>query len=297
MIPADFTPNSLRTLRVLLEECNLTRAANRLRVTPSAVSRILGRLRIAFDDPLLVRTSSGLTLTDGARAIQPHLTMVLDELERLLQPAATNPLKFLGTVKVGISRYAVGLEMERVLPILMKEAPGVSFRLCHLSAENLEELEAGGLDLAVSVAKSSSTALYRTSLKSGVWVCVMRSGHPLAVSMTVEGYTAAQHLTMSHAEDGRDPIDQILDGFGARREIAVSTLGPSSAAIILAHSDLVLTLPCWVAQPLLARAPLIIADLPGLFPPAESSLYWHARVNQAPLVIWLRRRLLEVLRD
>jgi DNA-binding transcriptional LysR family regulator len=121
-------------------------------------------------------------------------------------------------------------------------------------------------------------------------------GSGRAISTTIEGYTAAQHLTVTHAEDGRDPIDQVLDGFGARREITVSTLGSSSVATILAHSDLVLTLPRWVAEPLLARA-LIIADLPGLFPPAETTLYWHARVNQAPLLIWLRRRLLEILRD
>jgi DNA-binding transcriptional LysR family regulator len=296
MTPDDFTPASLRTLRVLLEERNLTRAANRLRVTPSAVSRILGRLRTAFDDPLLVRTSSGLALTDGARAIQPHLATVLDELERLIQPAATDPLKFLGTVKVGISRYAGGLEIERALPVLMKEAPGVSFRLRHLSAENLEEIETGGLDLAISLAKSSSPNLYRASVKTDRWVCMMRSGHPLAKSMTIEGYAAAQHLALTHAEDGRGPIDEVLDGFGARREITVSTLGSSSVAIILAQSDLVLTLPCWVAEPL-ARPPLIIADLPGFFPPVESTLYWHARVNHAPLLIWLRRRLMEVLRD
>ncbi|MBV8183766.1 MAG: LysR family transcriptional regulator, partial [Hyphomicrobiales bacterium] len=219
MTPDDFTPASLRTLRVLLEERNLTRTANRLRVTPSAVSRILGRLRMAFDDPLLVRTPSGLALTDGARAIQPHLATVLDELERLIQPAATDPLRFLGTAKVGISGYAGGLEIERALPVLMKEAPGVSFRLRHLPAENLEEIETGGLDLAISLAKSSSPNLYRASVKTDRWVCMMRSGHPLAKSMTIEEYAAAQHLALTHAEDGRGPIEEVLDGFGARREI------------------------------------------------------------------------------
>jgi DNA-binding transcriptional LysR family regulator len=298
MIPRDLTPSALRALRVLLEECNISRAADRLNLTPSAVSRILARLRLALNDPLLVRTSAGFELTEGARAIRPHLVRVLDEFERLFQPVGEDPRHFRGTVKIGISRYAAGLDLELALPVLMKDAPEVEFRLHHLPAENLDKLETGAIDLAISLARSESTNLYAAALNAGEWVCLTRVDHPIACTgqMTIETYLAARHLTMRRAGEESGPVDEALDSLNKRRRVALSTLGHLSAAMILAESDLVMTVPRWVAESLLRVAPLTISAAPTLLPPVKSTLFWHARVHHAPLFIWLRRRLLEVLR-
>lgn len=294
-ISRDVTPTALRVLKVLLEECNLTRAARRLNLTPSGVSRILARLRIVFNDPLLVHAGSGFRPTGYARALDPHLAAVLGEFERLLQPVATHPSEFRRSVRLGISPYAANLEIERAVLGIMQEAPGIVFRLHHLPGESLDALETGALDLAVSLARSEASTLYATSLDAGAWVCVMRPGHPLAQSMTAADYFEARHLTMIHAGAAYEPVDEALgDG---RRRIAWWSLSQASAAMVLADSDLLLTVPRWVAEPLLRMAPLVAVPVPAVsLPPARSSLFWHARVHNAPLFKWVRRRLLDILR-
>ena len=80
--------NLLTHLDVLLREKNVTRAAEQLGVTQPAMSNILRRLRVLFNDPLLIRSSEGMTATERALELQPHLREVLGDLSQILEPRA-----------------------------------------------------------------------------------------------------------------------------------------------------------------------------------------------------------------
>src|SRR5215469_13969508 len=131
-IPSDLTANALRTLGILLEERHVARAADRLNLTPAAVSRILARLRRVFDDPLLVRTRAGFELTARAHALKPHLELVFTRLEELMRSDDVTPRQFEGTVTIGMSLHAQSSKFEHALLALMREAPRLTFQIVHL---------------------------------------------------------------------------------------------------------------------------------------------------------------------
>ncbi len=88
---AEIDLNLLYVLQVLIEELNVTKAAQRLNVSQPAVSRSLSRLRSSFNDPLFIRTSYGLSATARTESIAPYLVDILKGLESLIQPPQFNP--------------------------------------------------------------------------------------------------------------------------------------------------------------------------------------------------------------
>jgi DNA-binding transcriptional LysR family regulator len=198
---------ALRTLGVLLRERSVIRAATLLNVTPQAVSQTLARLREVFDDPLLVRAATGYEPTARAVALRPMLETTLTAMRRILQSDEADPRSFRGTVNLGVAKYAIGARFERALPRLLREAPGIAFRMHHLPAAGLEQVETGEVDVAISLAKSKSANVYRALLERGRWLCVMRRDHPLACASGLDAYLSAQHLVILEAQDGYDAVD------------------------------------------------------------------------------------------
>ncbi|EGH71415.1 LysR family transcriptional regulator [Pseudomonas syringae] len=78
--------NLLKSLDALLDERNVTRAAERLALTQPAVSGMLTRLRESFDDPLFVRAQRGTVPTTRALALAEPIKRLLNDIEGLLQP-------------------------------------------------------------------------------------------------------------------------------------------------------------------------------------------------------------------
>ena len=79
--------NLLVTLDVLLAEGNVARAAQRLRLSPSAMSRALARLRETTGDPLLVRAGRGLVPTPRALELRDQVSQLVQDTEAVLRPA------------------------------------------------------------------------------------------------------------------------------------------------------------------------------------------------------------------
>src|SRR5437588_9682381 len=81
--------NLLVTLDVLLAEGSVARAAERLRLSPSAMSRALARLRVATGDPLLVRAGRGLVPTPRAQELRDRVARLVEDAGAVLRPAET----------------------------------------------------------------------------------------------------------------------------------------------------------------------------------------------------------------
>ncbi|HUK11196.1 MAG TPA: LysR family transcriptional regulator [Stellaceae bacterium] len=294
--PGNLNFGQLRALSILLEERNLVRAAVRLNVTHQAVSQTLARFRRLFDDELLVRNSSGYVTTARAVALLPHLQKTLAALGRILQPSDSAPESFRGSIHFGVSKYSVNADFERVLPLLVGEAPRTEFRMHHVAPASLEQLESAEVDFIISPAQSESANLYRLGLHRGRWVCVTRRDHPLLRRVDLNTYLSARHLLVAPLRDGYDPVDRALTVLGKARQIALSTVTHALAAAVIAASDLVLTVPDWMVDWVARTAALAASDPLDFLPHVENSLFWHARVQHSPPHIWVRRRLAEILR-
>lgn len=287
--------NQLVTLDALLSEGSVTRAAKRLQLSPSAMSRALGRLRDAMGDPLLVRAGRGLVPTPRALALREPAHRLLQDLEAMLRPDESIDLARLE--RTFTLRTSDGF-VENFGPALMarvaREAPGVRFHFLQKPDKDSAPLRDGRVDLETGVVESALGPEVRTqALFHDRLVGVVRQGHPLTEGgLTAARYRAAQHVMVSRsgAEDGA--VDQPFLTVELKRRAATIVSGFSAALSLARLSDLVATVPARHTANL--RTDLHSFDLPGPTRDFAVSMLWHPRMDSDPAHRWLRGCLRDV---
>ncbi|MCV6627227.1 MAG: LysR family transcriptional regulator, partial [Cellvibrionaceae bacterium] len=141
--------NLLVALQVLLEERNVSRAADRLFITQSAMSKTLGRLRELFDDPLFTRSSHGMVPTPKALELQPLLQKALGQVQALTTGSEFEPAAFEGEISIAVAEYVGVVLLPALMQILQAEAPLLRVRTLSRVERQLDELTDGGLDFAI----------------------------------------------------------------------------------------------------------------------------------------------------
>lgn len=287
--------NLLVTLEVLLAEGSVARAAKRLRLSPSAMSRALARLRETTGDPLLVRAGRQLVPTPRALELRERVARLVQEVEEALRPVEKLDLKKL--VRTFTVRTREGF-VENFGPELIariaEEAPGV--RLCFVPKPDRESvlLRDGRVDLEMGIVSPAIGPEIRAqNLFHDRFIGVVRPGHPLANDeMTSAGYTEGRHIFVSRRGLDRGPMDDALEAVGLERKI-VAIVGSFSEALALARSsDLIATVPERFTGNL--RDGLHSFLLPFPVPEIAICLLWHPRHDADPAHRWLRTRVREV---
>lgn len=292
MSPPDF--NLLPTLDALLAEGSVARAARRLRLSPSAMSRALARLREATGDPLLVRAGRGLVPTPRALELRERVSRIVQDAEAVLRPAETLNLKQL--VRTFTLRTREGF-VENVGAALIarvgEEAPGV--RLCFVQKQNKEStsLRDGSVDLDTGVVGEATSPEVRTrALFRDRFIGVVRTGHALSKGkITPPRYAAGRHIAVSRRVLDKGPIDAALNALGLEREIVTIVESFSSALALAQASDLIASVPERHTGNL--RAGMHSFPLPFSMPEITISMLWHPRMDADPAHRWLRGVVLE----
>jgi DNA-binding transcriptional LysR family regulator len=281
--------NLLITLDAVLAEGSVARAAQRLHLSPSAMSRALARLRKTTGDPLLVRAGRGLVPTPRALELRERVSQLVQEAEVVLRPAKKINLQQL--VRTFTLRTREGF-VENFGPDLIarvgEEAPGV--RLCFVQKSNKEStlLRDGGVDLEVGVVgKTIGPEVLANTLFKDRFIGVVRMGHALSRGkVNPARYVKGRHIGVSRRGLEKGPIDEALQPLGLEREI-VTVVGAFSTALALARaSDLIASVP--ERQTGNLRAGLYSFPLPVVVPEITVSLLWHPRQNADPAHRWLR---------
>lgn len=287
--------NLLVTLDVLLTEGSVARAARRLRLSPSAMSRALARLRAATGDPLLVRAGRSLVPTPRALELRESVGQLVQDGEAALRPAGKLNLREL--VRTFTLRSSDGFA-ENFGPALLArisaEAPGVRLRLVQKADKDSGPLRDGSVDLETGVVtKTMGPELRTQALFRDRFVGVVREGHPLcAEKITPENYARGRHISVSRRGAGRGPIDAALESLGLEREIVVIVGGFSTALALARGSDLIANVPERHTGNL--RAGLFSFPLPVATPEITISLLWHPRLDADPAHRWLRGHVREI---
>jgi len=289
--------NLLVTLDVLLTEGSVARAARRLRLSPSAMSRALARLRETTGDPLLVRAGRGLVPTPRAVELRERASQLVQDAEAVLRPAEKPDLKQL--VRTFTLRTSEGF-VENFGPEIIARvgagAPGV--RLCFVQKPNKEStsLRDGIVDLETGVVGDTMSPEVRArALFRDRFIGVVRMGHALSKGkVTPARYVKAGHISVSRRGLERGPIDEALKLFGVEREIVVIVGGFSTALALARASDLIASVPERHTGRL--RAGMHSFPLPVSTPEITLSLLWHPRLDADPAHRWLRGLVLDTCR-
>ncbi len=286
--------NLLVTLDVLLAEGSVARAAKRLRLSPSAMSRALARLRETTGDPLLVRAGRGLVPTPRAVELRERVGQLVQDAVSVLRPAAKLDLQQL--VRTFTLRTSDGF-VENFGPGLIarvaEDAPGVRLRFVQKTDKDSASLRDGTVDLETGVVGLATGPEVRTQgLFRDRFIGVVRMGHALAGGeITPSRYAAGRHVCVSRRGVAKGPIDEALIAFGLEREI-VTIVGGFATAVALARvSDLIASVPERHTGNL--RAGMHSFPLPFSTPEFTVALLWHPRLEADQAHRWLR----ECVRD
>ena len=289
--------NLLVTLDVLLAEGSVARAAKRLRLSPSAMSRALARLRATTGDPLLVRAGRGLVPTPRAIELRERVGLLVEDAQAVLRPRETLDLEQL--VRTFTLRTSDGFA-ENFGPALIarlgKEAPGVRLHFVQKPDKDNAPLREGAVDLETGVVgKATGPEVRAQALFRDRFIGVVRTGHPLSQgAITPARYAAGKHVLVSRRGLDKGPIDidEALKPFGLEREIVTIVGGFSTALALARGSDLVAGVPERHTGNL--RAGMFSFPLPVAVPEIAVSLLWHPRLDADPAHRWLRGCVREV---
>ena len=287
--------NLIVALDVLLEEGSATRAADRLGVTQSAVSRMLGRLRTAFRDPLFVRTARGLTPTRRALALSAPLRQAVRELERLvLEAPGFDPSVARRGFRIAAVDYAQVVLIAPLLARLASEAPQLDVEVRQPTAESERDLESGALDLLLMPRQPSGPGVVWTALHEAEYTCVVWQEHPVR-RLDARAFAAMAHVLVTPRErPGGGAVDVALEEHGLARRVAVRVPTFLMVPYLLVGTDRIATVPTRIATELASRHPLRILPPPVEVAPFTLCQAWHEIHRHDPAHRWLREQVARV---
>lgn len=309
MKPPNFRTLDLNLLRVfdeVMAERSLTRAARNLSLTQPAVSNALRRLRDTLGDELVQRSGQAMAPTPRALAIWPSVREALQQLQESLAPSEFVPASANTTFVLAMADATAAELIPGLVDTLELEAPGVSVRVVPLTTRDPRRLlDEESCDLAIGyfpsvLADISSQAqsgeampFNHLRLYDGEYVCVMRTGHPLATGpLTLNRFCAARHMLVSFSGRPYGFIDESLASLGRKRKVVLTVNQFFTAGRVVAHSNLLTVLPRHFVRVTGIAEQLVLRPLPFDVSPVHVDAVWHRRAQQHSGHVWLRHALL-----
>jgi len=288
--------NLLVALDALLVERSVTRAARRVGLTQPAMSHALGRLRALLDDAILVRSKSGMLPTARARALEEPIRRALREIEEALRAGPVfDPRTAERTFAIATSDYGELVVLPPLLERLAREAPRIDLRIHAVPEDWATALEENVYDLVVIPnAGDTPAGIVRQKLFDETFVCVLRKGHPALRRFDLDTFVALPHVLIAPRGRLGGMVDEALAARGLGRRIALTVPHFLVAPLVIASSDLVLTLAERVARTFASMAPLDVRAPPIAVRGFAMYQAWHERRRGDPAHAWLRNLVAEV---
>lgn len=275
---------------------SVSQAAENLEVSQSAVSMTLAKLRKHFNDPLFVRTSTGMEPTPHAR----ELINLLGEAENLLQTALGHHVVFEPATSNRVFHLqSTDIAQVTLLPHLMRRlhevAPCVRVNLERISGNTSKLLESGTLDLAVGFIPFMGAGFCQQRLFKEKFVCAVRVDHPrIGNALSMGQFENELHLAISTSGTGHGVVERTIESKKIRRNVALTVPSFLGISSIIASCDYLAILPEQLGRHLARAGSIKILPLP--FPMASYHIvqHWHERYSHDPASKWLRGIMAEL---
>jgi len=300
----DIDLNLLKALDALLAERSVTRAAHRLGLSVSAMSRSLTRLRSVTHDPLLVQAGRHLTLTPYAQELSERVSEITRDAYALLQPAQKhfNLARLERTFKLRANELFIDLTAHALVAEIQKHAPRVRLSFVGKFDKNAQPLRDGMIDLEIGVLGTDAPEMKTRTLFHDRFVGICANNHPLLQKpgITAERYASYQHVVVSRKNNLYGPVDSALAQQGLKRQISMVVPGFANAINIVRQSDLIglvtlSSLGCVFVDR--EHSGLTCFELPVVTPAIKISAIWHPRQHDSPEHRWLRETVFSVFQQ
>lgn len=292
--------NLLVAFQVLIQEKNVTRAAERLFVTQPAMSKTLNRLRNLIDDELFIRSSHGLIPTPKTLELEKPVDKILGELTDLMVTNTEfDPIHSSATISVATLGASSSVGMPYFLDRLRHEAPKLLLISQNIDQRWEERLQSGNLDFAIVAKTKFSDDLVTHKLMDIRPVIYMRKDHPLAKedNITIEQRKEFQHMAMyfPNFESTRDDMKKLFSSFGILSKVPFLTTNLIMCLEALIRTDMLLIASDRLRESSLVRDNFVQKKLVGLIDLKIDalSLVQHVRTQNSPLHQWLTNLIVE----
>ena len=303
--------NLLVALQVLLEERNVTRAAERLDVSQPALSKTLHKLRETFDDELFTRTAHGLIPTPRAELLGRGLPEALERLDEIMQPEAFNPESFEGTFRLAMPAMFTEVLLPRLMETLAVQAPKVRIISGDVGVNFQEKLKLAEIDFAIAIVEKTDTDVHAEPLRTIRSRCYMRQGHPLLDrKITLTEFLAYPHVRLyvpGLSRENLGLVDDVLAERGLYRNVVLETSQFAPAVGVLANTDCILIANAGLANSPAAKCDISVQPIPDelarLFAGHSGAnrtrlaLVRHTRTSNSEPHQWLRRLIVSLMEE
>jgi DNA-binding transcriptional LysR family regulator len=294
--------NLLVYLDVLLRERNVTRAADQLGLSQPAMSNGLRRLRDLFDDPLLVRTSDGMTPTERAEELRPVVRGLLATVDKAVQPRTDFDAKSARRVfRIMASDYAESTLMPRILLKLRESAPGITLDIMTPSDVSFQDVEQGKVDMAINRFDALPQSFHQKVIWQDGFSCLVSAKNAVLWDFSLDSYLQAQHVWVSKTGMGVgvgvNPddvqrlgwVDEALNRQGKKRRITMFTRHYQAAMLLAEQTDLIVTLPSKAAVLQRNNPRVVVKPPPFEIPPIDLKMAWSPLLHNDPAHRWMRQ--------
>lgn len=298
---ANMDLNLLRVFQAIAEEQSLTLAGERLHLSQPAVSYALRRLRMIFNDPLFIRTKTGMQPTPSALELAKPISRALQAVQDALSYAEQfEPARTTRAFSLSMTDAAEMAFLPPLCEYMREHAPLARIHVEQVPKETIEDaLRTGQLDFAVGNLPVLKSATRHTLLFSETYVCLTRGreGLPAGNALSVDEFMALSHVQVQSAESSHAQLDDIFRAHGLARTIALDIPHFSVLPSILARSDLAVTVPMGIARLFNASGQFAAYELPVAMPEVEVTLHWHADFEGDTGNRWMREAITDLLQD
>jgi DNA-binding transcriptional LysR family regulator len=284
--------NLIVAFDVLLDECNVTRAARRLGMSQPALSSALNRLRDLFQDPLFTRVQRGLVPTERALALGRPVKHILRETVELIRPPVFDPASARREFRLATTDYMFVTLVVPLLNHVQRHAPGLTLSVRSLELSDMPaRLARGELDIGITIPEFADDDLRSRHLYTERYVGAVRQHHPLLEQeLTVDAFCSYPHtLIVPTGGAARGPVDDALAAIGARRTIGISLPGFLGLPYALRDTDLIAIGPERLFGQM--TGDLALFEVPLAIPKFDVIAVWHPRSQNDPGHRWVREKL------
>jgi DNA-binding transcriptional LysR family regulator len=301
--------NLLVALQILLEERNVTRAAERLSVSQPALSKTLQKLRDSFEDELFTRTAHGLVPTPRAEELSSELPALLETVERVLGSEGFDPDTFVGSFKLLLPPILSEALLPGLMASLSSIAPNIQIITAEVAPNYQEQLKKGEADFAAFVALETERDILAEPIATLAPRCYMGVDHPLAKKeMGLADFLAYPHVRLylpGLTRENTSMVDDVLGQYGVHRNIVLETTQFAAAVGVLSRTDALLVANAGFEAGGLYRERILGHEIPAELQRmirnthstnrGKMSLMRHTRTSRSAPHQWMRVLLMKHL--
>ncbi|MFV3371986.1 LysR family transcriptional regulator [Pseudomonas sp. NY15435] len=286
--------NLLVALDVLLEEQNITRAAERLHMTQSATSGVLGRLRKYFEDDLLVQVGRTMQPTPYALELaKPVREVLLTIRSSITAKPVFDPTTSKRHFRLIASDYLISVLFSQVIQRIHQEAPGITFEMHPPGEQAVEMTLRGEVDLMFVPERYVIEGHPSQLLFEEEHVCVVWKGNTsVGDTLTLEQYMEMGHISVAFGRSRQLSIeDWFMSQYGFKRRLEVITNDFNTLPQLLVGTHRVATMHRRLAELYARYLPLRIIPPPVKIPVMREIMQWHRSMDGDPMHRWLREKV------